>query len=182
MKYNRLLKILDCWTILKNRAKCRIKKRMLGACGENVYIPADAEGDWENVFCGNDVQIGVRALIMCSRAPVRIGDHVMFGPQVTLVTGNHRTNIPGKYMKSISDEEKEPGDDQPIIIAGDNWIGVNATILKGVTIGEGAIVAAGAIVTKDVPPYSIVGGNPARVIKYRFSEEEIAEHKRLLQE
>lgn len=109
LKYNRLLKILDCWTILKNRAKCRIKKRMLGACGENVYIPADAEGDWENVFCGNDVQIGVRALIMCSRAPVRIGDHVIFGPQVTLVIGNHRTNIPGRYMKSISDEEKSRG-------------------------------------------------------------------------
>ncbi len=54
---------------------------------------------------------------------------------------------------------------------GDNWIGANSTILKGVTIGEGAIVAAGALVIKDVPPYSIVGGVQAKVLKYRFSDD-----------
>lgn len=57
------------------------------------------------------------------------------------------------------------------IIGNDVWIGFGATVLNGVTIGDGAIIAAGAVVTKDVPPYAIVGGNPAHVIKYRFSKE-----------
>jgi len=60
------------------------------------------------------------------------------------------------------------------VIGNDVWIGYNATILAGVTIGDGAIIATNATVTKDVDPYKIVGGNPAKVIRQRFSEEEIA--------
>lgn len=60
---------------------------------------------------------------------------------------------------------------QPVSIGNDVWIGCNSTILRGVSVGNGAIVAANAVVTKDVPPYSIVAGVPARVIKYRFSQE-----------
>lgn len=59
----------------------------------------------------------------------------------------------------------------PIIIEDDVWIGDEALILSGVKIGKGAIVAAGSVVTKDIPPYAIVGGNPAKIIKYRFSED-----------
>jgi len=84
-------------------------------------------------------------------------------------------------MMSVTDAEKRPEDDRDIVFEGDNWIGANVTIPKGVTIGEGSVIAAGAVVTKDVPSYSIVGGVPAKVIKMRFSEEELAEHKRLLQ-
>lgn len=75
---------------------------------------------------------------------------------------------------------KDPDNDQDVIIEGDNWIGMNTTILKGVTIGRGCIVAAGAIVTKSTPPYSIVAGVPAKVIKMRFSEEDIIRHESAL--
>lgn len=61
-----------------------------------------------------------------------------------------------------------------VIIGNDVWIGDNAVILKG-TIGDGAVIGAGAVVTKDVPPYAIVAGNPAKIIKYRFSQERIEE-------
>ena len=71
-------------------------------------------------------------------------------------------------------------DDEDVIFEGDNWIGANSTILKGVTIGKGAVVAAGSVVSKDVMPYSIVGGVPARIIKMRFNENEMQKHEQLL--
>ena len=83
-----------------------------------------------------------------------------------------------KYPKSKNKDFKL----EPIVVKKGASIGANATILPGVTIGENALVAAGAIVTKDVPPYSIVGGNPAKVIKMRFTEEEISKHKNILSE
>lgn len=83
-------------------------------------------------------------------------------------------------MYDVKDEDKREDDDQDVKFEGDNWIGANSTILKGVTIGEGAVVAAGAVVTKDVPSYSVVGGVPAKVIQMRFNEEEINEHRRML--
>ena len=63
----------------------------------------------------------------------------------------------------------------PVVLGNDVWVGINCIILSGVTIGDGAIVAAGSVVTKDVAPYAIVGGNPAKFIKYRFSEKKISE-------
>jgi acetyltransferase-like isoleucine patch superfamily enzyme len=69
-----------------------------------------------------------------------------------------------------------------VIIEDGVWCGCNVTILKGCHIGKGAVVAAGSVVTKNVPPYAIVGGNPAKVIKYRFNEEQIKEHERILRE
>lgn len=105
---------------------------------------------------------------MCTLAKIYIGDNVMTGPKVMMITGGHRYDIKGRPMISVRNNEKLPENDKNIILEGDNWIGANAIILKGVKIGKGAIVAAGAIVTKDVPEFAIVGGNPARVIKYRF--------------
>jgi acetyltransferase-like isoleucine patch superfamily enzyme len=69
-------------------------------------------------------------------------------------------------------EHKSKGD---VVIGNDVWIGANATILSGVTIGNGAIIGAGSVVTKDVPDYAIVGGNPAKIIRYRFEKEIIEE-------
>ncbi|MPM42496.1 2,3,4,5-tetrahydropyridine-2,6-dicarboxylate N-acetyltransferase [bioreactor metagenome] len=117
---------------------------------------------------------------MCTRAAVLIGDHVMFGPNVTVITGSHRTDIVGRYMSTIGNDEKLPDNDSPIVFEGDNWVATGATILKGVTIGYGSIVAAGAIVTNDVPPFCVVGGVPAKIIKMRFREDVLKEHVRIL--
>ncbi|MBE6589652.1 MAG: CatB-related O-acetyltransferase [Ruminococcaceae bacterium] len=130
----------------------------------------------QNIILGNDVGIGAEALFMCTRAKIIIGDHVMFGPRVTVITGGHRMDLIGRYMTTVTNEEKRPEDDRDVIFEGDNWIGANVTVLRGVTVGEGAVIAAGAVVTKDVPPYSIVGGVPAKVIKMRFDEETLAKH------
>lgn len=158
-----------------------IKKATFSSCGKRVTLGRHLRlyGP-KNVSIGSDVSIGEDSLFMCTRAKIRIGNHVMFGPRVTLITGGHRTDIIGRYMSSVGNEEKRPEDDKDIVLEGDNWIGANSTILKGVIVGRGSVVAAGAVVTRDVPSYAIVAGVPARVIKYRFSAEEVAEHERAL--
>ncbi len=83
-------------------------------------------------------------------------------------------------MRSVTDAEKRPSDDPGVVIEDDVWIGTRAIILAGARIGEGAVIAAGAVVNSDVPPYAIAAGVPARVLRYRWDETTIAEHKRLL--
>jgi maltose O-acetyltransferase len=145
------------------------RKAMLKECGTGVLIGRNVSMNYSNISVGNDVSIGTNAMFMCTKAEIKIGDHVMFGPHVFMITGGHRMDIIGRPMKSITDSEKLPENDLDIVLEGDNWIGAGAIILKGVVIGKGAVVAAGAVVTKDVPAYSIVGGIPAKVIKMRFA-------------
>lgn len=112
--------------------------------------------------------IGDHAIFDARRGGITIGNNVNISNNVSMWTGQHDYNDP--YFRSV------PGRRGPIIIQDRAWIGPNVTILHSVTIGEGAVVAAGAVVTKDVPPYTIVGGIPAKVIgtrnqdlRYKFS-------------
>lgn len=158
-----------------------IIKKSFSSCGENVRVGRKYSfSGISNITVGNNTCLGAGTRILTTRAKVNIGDHVMFGPGITIITGNHRTDIVGRYMDSVKDADKRPEDDQDVNIQDDVWIGANATILKGVTIGQGSIISAGSIVTKDVPPYSIVGGVPAKVIKMRFDEETIKKHEEML--
>ena len=77
-------------------------------------------------------------------------------------------------------DDKLPENDMPVVIEDDVWCGANVTILKGVTIGRGSVIAAGAVVTQSFPPYSIIGGVPAKLLKRRFTEEQAKENDRIL--
>ena len=156
------------------------KKSLCKSCGKNTLICMKASACWDNMIIGDDVSINEGNLFMNTRAHVVIKDHVMFGPNVTVITGNHRTDIIGRYMSSILDDEKKEEDDQDVIFEGDNWIGAGCIILKGVKIGEGAIVAAGSVVTRNVPAFAVVAGVPAKVIKYRFNQDDLLCHKAML--
>lgn len=105
-----------------------------------------------------------------------IGNYVCIASGVVILLGgnhNHRPDWITVYPFSGQIQQSfEPRGNT--VIKSDAWIGMGATIMPGVTIGEGAIVAAGSMVVKDVPPYTIVGGNPAKLIKKRFSDEEVA--------
>lgn len=158
-----------CMILVKSRFK---------ECGKNVVINPFDTFSYDTISFGNHVFIGKGAVLLASVSSISIGNKVMFGPKVTIMGGDHNASVIGRYMIDVN--EKLPGDDLPVTIEDDVWIGTGAIILKGVTVGRGSIVAAGSVVNKSVPEYSIVAGVPARVVKSRFSTEELAEHKRLL--
>ena len=133
-------------------------KLMLRSCGKDVNIEQGALFS-DRVSLGDYSGIGINARI---NGTCTIGHHVMMGRDVVVITRNHvfdRTDIPMM--------EQGLGEERPVVIGNDVWIGDRVVILSGVTVGDGSILAAGAVVTNDVPPYAIVGGVPARVIKMR---------------
>lgn len=131
---------------------------ILEQCGNNVNLEQGGEF-FDDLIIGNNSGIGIRAQI---GSGVTIGNDVMMGEDCIIYTNQHasgRTDIPMRLQgaKGI----------QPVTIGNDVWIGSRVTILPGVKIGNGVIIGASAVVTKDIPDYAIVGGVPARVIKYR---------------
>lgn len=133
-------------------------KLLLEKCGNNVNIEKGAIFSTK-VNIGNNSGIGIRAAI---HGPCTIGNDVMMGPDCVIYVRNHcydRTDIPMWQQGFYNDE--------PVTIGNDVWIGGRVTILPGVKIGNGAVIGANAVVTKDVPDYAIVGGNPARILKMR---------------
>jgi len=123
--------------------------------------------------------LNVQSLYATPEEKLSIGNYVSIASDSLFLLGtNHQTDTITTYplhSKLIGRSPLDAISKGPIIVQDEAWIGSNAIILSGVTIGKGAMVAAGAIVTKDVPPYAIVGGNPARVIRYKFSEEIVNE-------
>jgi acetyltransferase-like isoleucine patch superfamily enzyme len=119
---------------------------------------------------GHDCYIGENSRIW-SGASVTIRDHVLISHNVSIMDNltHPLDTIERRQQVRAIYESGHPRDirldDKPVIIDRDAWVGAHAIVLKGVTIGEGAIVGAGAVVTKDVPPYTVVAGNPARVVR-----------------
>lgn len=105
---------------------------------------------------------------------LHIGNYCSIGPNVFfLLSSDHHTDYISTfpYKVKLGFQKEEACSKGDIIVDDDVWIGYNVTILSGVHIGQGAVIGAGSIVTKDVPPYAIVCGNPAKIIKYRFDSD-----------
>lgn len=151
-----------------------------GHVGSNVTMqtPGIYKG-CENIYVGDNVALCEELQLLTTRARILIGNGVIVSSYTSIITGNHRTDLVGKYFRDIDEDvEKKPDDDQDVVIEDDVWVGTHAIILKGVRIGTGSVIAAGAVVTKDVPPYSIYVNS--QKIYPRFSCEQIQEHERLL--
>jgi acetyltransferase-like isoleucine patch superfamily enzyme len=155
-------------------------REQFASCGKGVHFnPTKSYFSYKTITIGNFVTIGPGAMFVASDSSIKICDKVMFGPNVSIIAGNHSIHILGKLLADYKLSDKRPQDDLPVVIEEDVWIATGAYILNGVKIRRGAIVGAGAIVNKDVPPYAIVAGIPAKILKYRWTPEEILRHEEL---
>jgi len=117
-----------------------------------------------DVLIGNDTLIGIGNVLI---GPVTVGDHVIFAQHVVASGLNHRYEDPSLPI------HRQPVTTAPIHIGDDCWIGAHVVLTAGVSVGRHSVVAAGSVVTRDIPPYTVAAGNPARVIK-RYDEEQKA--------
>lgn len=148
---------------LFERIRASLVKGFVDSCGAYVNIQPNATIA-RRIRIGDHSGIGNKCII---QGNVTIGRHVMMGPEVYIYTQNHcfaRTDIPM--------DQQGFAEEKPVFIEDDVWIGSRVTILPGVRIGQGSIVGAAAVVTKDVPPYSVVAGNPAKVVRIREQGQE----------
>jgi len=133
-------------------------KGLFKSCGHGVVIEPNAHIPFHKVEIGSNSGIGPNARL----GAVKIGDNVMMGPDVIILSSNHIFDsrlLPMSLQGRI--------EDNPVVIGDDVWIGARVIILPGVHVGRGAILGAGAVVSRNVPEYAIVAGNPARIVRQR---------------
>lgn len=129
-------------------------------CGRNVIVKHNAQiGKGVGLIVGNNAQLGQNC---CIGNHVAIGDDVLMGPDVVIMTSSHAFADP-----TIPINQQGALILRPVVIGRDVWIGTRVIVMPGVTIGNHAVIGAGAVVTKDVPDFAIVGGVPAKLIRYR---------------
>lgn len=145
-------------------AKQETKAReILGSAGKNLVIHSTFNFDYgKNIHVGDNFLANYNLTVL-DIAPVNIDDNVWIGPNTDIYTVNHPLTAKGR--------RKRLGIGKPVTIGNDVWIGGHSTICPGVTIGNGVVVAAGSVVTKDVPDNVVVGGVPAKVIKQIQQED-----------
>ncbi|WP_432490939.1 acyltransferase [Kineococcus gypseus] len=153
---------------LARRARAASARWMLDECGRDVNIEHGAWfGSGKGIVVGDRSDIGMDALVI---GPVRIGRDVMMGPRCVLLASAHETRRLDVPMNQQGFRE-----DRPIVIEDDVWIGAATVILPGRRVGTGSIVGAGSVVVSDVPPWTVVAGNPARVVKKRRPGDQVPE-------
>jgi len=129
----------------------------LGACGKSTWVASTFNCDYgKNIYLGANITLNYNVTILDIRK-VTIGDNTMIGPGTMITTVGHPLSPMGR--------RKHQGFAKPVTIENDVWLGGNVVVLPGITIGQGSVIGAGSIVTKDIPPFSVAVGSPAKVIK-----------------
>lgn len=193
------MKLKQKWDYIKETFYNHWIKRYVGSLGMNSIIGRDClfqGGGNESIYIGNNTKLGRHLILGCWKEhngnkydpKITIGDNTAIGDYTQISAANEirigNGVLTGRFVY-ISDNnhgksdfenlKKHPGKRDlyikgPVIIGNNVWIGDKVSILSGVTIGDGAVIGCNAVVTKDVPPYSIVGGVPAKIIKYLINK------------
>jgi acetyltransferase-like isoleucine patch superfamily enzyme len=142
--------------------------------GENMHCQHNARfSRGRKIDFGDNVGIGYYCFFQCE---IKVGNNVLIGSNSAFINSDdHIYDTKGKLMW-----ESGRGDKYKVVIEDDVWIGHGAIVMTPARISRGAIIAAGSVVLKDIPPYAICAGIPAKVIKYRFTADEIYEHESIL--
>lgn len=161
--YNKFAKYLPVYNSRffgKTSRKIRgwLYKKITNSFGKDINIHRNATFS-PDVIIGDYSDIGNNCHV---QGPTRIGNHVMMGPETLIYTTNHEINNLSKPM--ITQGMTDP---RSVTVGNDVWIGRRVIILPGRIIGDGSVIGAGSVVTKDIPPFAVVGGNPAKILKYR---------------
>lgn len=139
-------------------------------CGKKVIIRKNAYfGSGREIELGDYSEIGLNAYMT---SDIKIGRHVLMGPNVTILSLNHAFEDPDEPIHLQGTTGR-----RPVVIEDDVWIGTYSILLPGVLIGKGSVIGAGSVVTRSLPPYSVAAGNPARVIRQRGSRLEQRENQ-----
>ncbi len=153
-----------------------LKRSRFGFIADDVFLnPPLVLSNPKNVFLYGDNGLN-RASIYTNNAKFIMQPHSGSAEGLKVSTGNHAMML-GRFYRSIREYEKPKGYDKDVVVESDVWIARNVTLLAGVTVRRGATIAAGAVVCNDVPPYSLVGGVPAKFIKFKWTIDEILEHE-----
>lgn len=164
-KYMELLYDYNATRPSESEKREELLRKMFGKIGDGCYIEPPFRANWagKNVFMGEKVYANFNLTIV-DDAPVYIGDLTMIGPNVTIATANH----------PIAPElrEKQYQYNKEVHIGRNVWIGANAVIVPGITIGDNSVIGAGSVVVKDIPANVVAVGNPCKVLR------EIGEHDR----
>lgn len=159
-----------CWEYNQTRPdegekRRDILQRLLGKCSELTFIEPTFRCDYGfNIFTHGLAVINYNCVIL-DTSPVHIGENAFIAPGVCIACAGHSID-PAQRAEGISTSK-------PITLEKDVWIGANAVICGGVTIGEGSVIGAGSVVTKDIPPMVVAAGNPCRVIRSVREEDKI---------
>lgn len=138
----------------------------------------------DNIYLEENTNINQPARIGCMRSKFIMKKGSGAAAGLYVIPGNHMWVV-GKKMREITDEVKNTIDpnhesDKDIIVDEEIWIGARVTLLNGVHLGRGAIIGSGSVVRSSIPPYAIVLGNPAKIVGFKFTPEEIIEHEKVL--
>jgi acetyltransferase-like isoleucine patch superfamily enzyme len=154
-------------------------KSQMGRCGKDVTIRfKDWDSSFKRIELYDDVFIADGFKFISYAAKLIMKSHSNAATNFTVVTGNHG-RVVGRFIK---DTEKERSNEQEldVVVEEDVEIGSDVTLLAGVHVGRGAAVGSGSVVRTNVPPYSIVIGNPAKIVGFTFTPEQVIEHEKVL--
>lgn len=167
MNINRKLKIIYSLMFFAPKKNINLGKRSYIAPGSKIY------GTQVNINNDNGV---LENLLVIGSHPLTIGKYCAIAGHLTIITSNHimnKPNIQAKFQNELFQDSMDDRTKGPVTIGNNVWIGKHVIILPGINIGNGAVLGAGSVITKSVEPFTIVAGNPAKVIRKRFSEKTI---------